>query len=204
MSHLSNIKNAILRYQSTDANLYNVLSEMIDELEQTSVRHLGEDKQEKIGSQYGYGWGPLIRVINHQAADFTMDGGEIWNVIGVATGISRAYKITADNKFMYYTVQIDNSTITTGGIGALAKVKLPPGYRCVGIHSGQSFTGAGHVITLPGIAFESSSVIAFDSQDIIYNVRPAGGFYPGPGAVYGMRFSITLPVEFSGGKSQKP
>ena len=44
MSHLTNIRNLSLRYQSSDPTLYAILSGVIDELDTTSDRHLSEDK----------------------------------------------------------------------------------------------------------------------------------------------------------------
>lgn len=186
---LLNVKNLINSLRGTDPKISEILTQIVDEIDAN-----------KSSDSSSSDWGPLTQITNHVATDFTASGGEVWNVIGVATLIGRSFKVTKDKTFMYYDVEIYNSTIVTGGIGAVLSVALPAGYAGAGNFGGQAFTGAGHAVAIPaaGIAFEPSAVYAVDGLKTISIIRPQGAFYPASVANFSLRFSIFTGVRYQG------
>lgn len=96
------LENIITRYKSEDNILYEALQGLLDRIKTLEAVKTDDD----IFNE------PLvISAAQHVASDFITGDATAWNVVGVATKISRTIQISKDNRFACYSWGIEASTL---------------------------------------------------------------------------------------------
>jgi len=190
MANLLSIKNQINRYQTSDPVLFDILSGIVSELSAVS----STSTVESLPNAFIKGFRKLT-YINNAAVDFTANNGDAWNVIGVATPF-RAFCVSEDNKLMFYTMDVEGSTIVAG-IATQLNIALPPGYICAGNIAVAS--GWGYLQHVAGGLFENLIVDCPGGTGFVRLFRQAFAAYPISAANMYTRVSILLPVEKQSG-----
>lgn len=196
--NLLKVEQLVKRYQEKDIVMFEILTGILDELKEIT----SSKKPNTII------WNKPKTLASHIAADYVINGGATWSVIGVATHSLRTYMTTVDERLMYFTWRIDNSTITGSGAGTnQLSIAIPSGYVCRGSATvygpNDIFNGCGHHFHA-GVL--EKSVILIDetstNNKIVRIFRPATAVWANHTADFTTRGSVLIPVERVGAIAQ--